>query len=136
MAGSHEYNLDHWKNYYKDKIDEKTRFDMTVHLSACSECLDLYTKCVEGYISPAPLKIKKEIMKRVKKLINTKQIMFAYVAAASIAMGLYSFGLLDKTMDYTPKGMEKSFNTMIIVSDNISKITNNIIWRDFNEEEK
>ena len=93
MAGSHEYNLDHWQNYYNDKIDEKTRFEMTLHLSACSECLDFYTKCVEGYISPAPLKIKKEIMKAVKKPINTKQIMFAYVVAASIAMGLYSFAL-------------------------------------------
>ena len=56
--------------------------------------------------------------------------------ALPISMGLYSFGWLDKTVDYAPKGMEKSFNMMIIVSDHVTQITNNIIWRNFNEKEK
>lgn len=136
MANSHKYSLEHWHEYYEDKIDEKTRFEMTLHLSTCGECLDKYTQCVELNISPAPLKIKKGLMKEIKKPINTKQIMFAYVAAASIAMGFYSFGWFDKTVDYAPKGVEKSFNAIVTVSDNVSQITNNIIWREFNEKEK
>ena len=136
MADSHEYNLDHWRDYYEDKIDEKTRFKMTLHLPKCSGCLEQYTQCVEANILPAPLEMKKEIMREIKKPIDIKQIMFAYVAAASIAMGFYSFGWLDKTVDYAPKGMEKSFNAIIMVSENASQITNNIIWRDFNEKEK
>ena len=136
MAGSHEYNLEHWHDYYEDKIDEKIRFEMTLHLATCGECLEAYTKCVEANISPAPPEMKKVIMKEIKKPINTKKIMFAYAAAACIAMGFYSFGWLDKTIDYAPQGVDKSFNTIINVSQNVSQITNNIIWRDFNEKEK
>lgn len=136
MGHSHEYGLESWRAYYEDKIDEKTRLEMTGHLSKCSECLKQYIQCVEANIFPAPSEMKKEIMKAINKPVSTKQIMAAYVAAACIAMGLYSFGWLDKTVDYAPKGIEKTCNAIITVSDNVSQITNNMIWRDFNGKEK
>lgn len=136
MEHFHEYSLENWRDYYEDKIDEKARLEMNYHLSKCSGCLKKYMQCVEANISLAPSEVKKEIMKAVKKSVSIKQIMFTYVAAACIAMGLYSFGWLDKTVDYAPKSIEKTCNAIIIVSDNVSQITNNMIWRDFNEKEK
>ena len=132
MADSHKYNRQNWADYYNDKVDEKSRLEMMMHLSDCSLCLDHYTNCVEQNISPAPLQIKKEVMKKVKRPLNTKQIMIAYATAACIATGLYSLGWLDKSLEYAPKGIEKSFQAIDVVSENVNKVTNIIIWRDFN----
>lgn len=136
MTDFHKYNLENWTHYYEDKIDEKTRLEMTLHLQDCSQCLEDYTYCVEGNISPAPLRVKKEIMKKVKNPLNTRQIMFAYATAACIATGFYSIGWLDKTIDYAPIGIEKSIDTIDAISENVNHITNKIIWRDLNGKEK
>lgn len=137
MIDYHRYNRGHWVDYYQGKIDEDTRMEMTLHLSGCDECLDKYTDCVQANISVAPLRIKKEIMKEVNKSNsshNTKQIMFAYVTAACIALGFYSFGLFDKTIDHVPKSMNQSLKAIETVANNVNKITNNYIWRDLNEK--
>ncbi len=109
---------------------------MTQHLYDCGQCLDYYAQCVEANISPAPLHVKKDCMKKLKIPLNTKQIMVAYATAACIAMGLYSAGWLDKTIDYAPKGIEKSFKAIDMVSENVNHVTNKIIWRDFNGTSK
>lgn len=136
MESSHKYNIEHWTNYYQGKIDKQTHIDMTLHLADCDECLDYYTQCAEANISLAPVHVKKEIMKRVRKPFNTKQIMIAYATAACIATGLYSFGWIDKTIDYAPEGIERSFNAIDLVSKNVNQITNKIIWRGFNGKEE
>lgn len=136
MAHYHNYNMENWTHYYADQVDEKTRLEMTEHLADCNQCLEYYTDCATKNISLAPLGVKKKIMKNIKKSSHTKQIMIAYATAACIATGFYSVGWLDKTLDYAPQGIEKSFDAIDVISENVNHITNKIIWRDLNGKEK
>ena len=133
---SHRYIKAHWEKYYQNKVDEKTRLDMTLHLAQCNECLDLYTLCVEADLSLAPSRIQQNVMGDIKKLNNPKQIMFAYITAACIALGFYSFGIFDKTIEHVPNGVDQSLSAIATVTNNLNEITNNFIWRDSSVKEK
>lgn len=132
MADAHKYNGQNWTEYCNDKINKETRLEMTLHLSDCDICLDYYTNCIEANLSSAPSRIKKDLMKKVKKPLNTMKIMIAYATAACIATGLYSVGWLDKTIAYAPRGIEKSFKAIDVVSGTVNNVANKIIWRDSN----
>lgn len=133
---SHRYTKEHWEQYYQNKVDEEIRLDMTLHLTQCNECFELYTSCVEANLSLAPTKIKHNVMGEIKKPNNPKQVMYAYITAACIALCFYSLGIFDKTIERVPNGVNQSLNAIADVTNNLNEITNNFIWRDINVKEK
>lgn len=130
MISNHQYSRQDWLNYYHDQLDENLRLEMTLHLSSCDECLAYYGECAEANIFVAPPEIKENVMERVKKPIDTRRVMLTYVLAASIALGFYSFGLIDKTLDFAPRTIEESTKVAGAAVDNFSQIITNFVWRD------
>ncbi len=83
-----------WLSFFEGGVDEDARMKMTEHLAICDECMDVYVALCQAQQMYAPDLLSKQVMNVIapKKKVKKKQIMLAYVAAACVALVVFSAG--------------------------------------------
>lgn len=143
------YNIEKWKSYKKDILEQDEKIIMEDHLYNCDECMDIFISLIDDEeIKHAeksiPSNFTIDIMKKIdmnspiQKCIKKKKLienMFMYyVAAASVILVLTAGGIFTKItqipmenikldVQNNPKGIEKFYN----FSEKIANNTNNFI---------
>lgn len=116
------YNLDEWKLYINDLIDENERIDMENHLFKCDECLEIYLNAVnesdlvkevlnQDFTNDVIKTIRNEKALNKKENRSTLNVFMYYTAAAAVTLFLMSQGFFTAITREVPKTTANIMNT-------------------------
>lgn len=111
-------SYDHWLQYVRDELNEKTRMEYENHLYSCDHCLERYLQAVEAnefQMPDVPDSFTDNVMKQIegpekresnykkepKKKVVWQQTMAHYIVAAAVTLILMSTGVFSQLMNLT-----------------------------------